>query len=93
MNYKTKKKVLGIVALSLCVLSTSAQDMTTFRGPARDGQYSAETGLLKQWPENGPQMLWETNEIGKGYSSPVIVGNMLYVTGMNDNQDRETFNA
>jgi outer membrane protein assembly factor BamB len=32
-------------------------DWTQFRGPNRDGK-SAETGLLKKWPEGGPQQLW-----------------------------------
>lgn len=90
---KTKRMIgLGAMALCLSVLSASAQDMTTFRGPARDGQY-AETGLLKQWPADGPEMLWETNDVGKGYSTPVIVGDRLYVTGMNENENQETFNA
>ena len=36
-----------------------------FRGPNRDGNFSDEKGLLKQWPEAGPQLLWETEAIGK----------------------------
>ena len=29
-----------------------------FRGPERNG-VSAEAGLLQEWPENGPELLWE----------------------------------
>ena len=59
MRMRRTKQMIGLGAMALClsVLSLSAQDMTNFRGPARDGQY-AETGLLKQWPANGPEMLW-----------------------------------
>ena len=64
-----------------------------FRGPNRDGNFSDEKGLLKQWPEAGPQLLWETEAIGKGYSSPVVVGDRLYVTGMSEDQSQEVLHA
>lgn len=47
--------------------------------PERSGTYP-ETGLLKEWPAGGPKLLWETMDAGKGYSSPVIVGDRLYLT-------------
>jgi len=34
-----------------------------FRGPNRDG-ISAETGLLKKWPAEGPKLLWTAKGIG-----------------------------
>ncbi len=39
-----------------------------FRGPARDG-LSADKGLLKQWPEDGPQVVWKSEGLGIGFSS------------------------
>jgi outer membrane protein assembly factor BamB len=51
-----------------------------FRGPRRDG-VSDETGLLQNWPESGPRLLWSAKGIGRGYSSPIIVNNSLFVTG------------
>ena len=75
-------------------LSLQAQNnFQGFRGPNRDGIYPAEKGLMKQWPAEGPQMLWEDLTIGKGYSSPVIVGDRLFITGMTEDEKQETFMA
>jgi outer membrane protein assembly factor BamB len=58
-------------------------DCPRFRGPACDGMFS-ETGLLKKWPENGPKLAWSTKGLGKGYSSATVVDGVIYVTGMDD---------
>lgn len=73
-------------------ISATAQSPYGFRGPERDGNYN-ESGLLKSWPADGPQLLWETMDAGKGYSSPVIYESRLYITGMNEDEDKETFSA
>ena len=51
-----------------------------WRGPNRDN-VSTETGLLKQWPENGPPLAWKATGIGKGYSSVSIAGDRIYTMG------------
>src|SRR5688572_8728218 len=51
-----------------------------FRGPRRDG-VSEERGLLQTWPTGGPKALWTASGAGKGFSSPVIAGGRLFVTG------------
>jgi hypothetical protein len=51
-----------------------------FRGPRRDG-ISHERGLLQSWPPTGPQLLSSITGLGRGYSSPIIVGNRLFITG------------
>ena len=51
-----------------------------FRGPRRDG-ISDERGLLGTWPEGGPKLLWTAKGAGKGFSSTIIGGGRLYVTG------------
>jgi hypothetical protein len=60
-----------IAALSLCFsvasvtssanrcLSTS--DWPQWRGPERNG-ISQERDLLKQWPKEGPKLLWQVND-------------------------------
>jgi len=57
-----------------------------WRGPERDGIYP-ETGLLKEWPKDGPPLLWKAEDLGKGYSSAVADGKAVYVTGMKDSTD------
>jgi outer membrane protein assembly factor BamB len=51
-----------------------------WRGPRRDG-VSQEKGLLPAWPQGGPPLLWKVDGLGTGWSSPIIVGEHLYITG------------
>jgi outer membrane protein assembly factor BamB len=55
-----------------------AADWPQWRGPERTG-VSEETGLLQQWPEGGPKLLWQANDMGYGYSTPAVVGDRLYL--------------
>lgn len=80
------------VLLAGLAAGASAQSPNGWRGPTHDGIYP-ETGLLKQWPTAGPEKLWETLDAGKGYSSPVIVGDRIYLTGMNEDETKEIFSA
>lgn len=56
-----------------------------WRGPRRDG-ISVETGLLKRWPEAGPSQMWRVDGVGRGWSSPIIVDGLIYVTGDKDGE-------
>ncbi|GIW93401.1 MAG: polyvinyl alcohol dehydrogenase [Pirellulaceae bacterium] len=58
-----------------------AADWPQWRGPARDGQ-SAERGLLGQWPQGGPPLVWKATGLGRGYSSVAVVGNRIYTAGL-----------
>lgn len=61
-------------------LAASAADWPHFRGPNSDG-ICPETGLLKEWPKEGPPLLWTAHGLGVGYSSVTIVGGKLYTMG------------
>lgn len=65
---------------------TYAQETFSWRPENRTG-VSAETGLLKQWPENGPELAWETLELAKGNSSPSFGNKKIYITGTIDDND------
>jgi outer membrane protein assembly factor BamB len=56
-----------------------------FHGLSRDNK-SAETGLLKKWPETGPELLWTIADLGKGYSSVSIAKGYLYTAGVIEKQ-------
>jgi outer membrane protein assembly factor BamB len=67
--------------LVLCsTLSLGAADWPQWRGPNRDGK-SADTGLLKQWPADGPKLLWTARGLGQGYGSISGKGDRLYAIG------------
>lgn len=78
-------KVQFLTVFLFFSLALNAQPVQ-WRGPDRDGHFP-ETGLLKEWPENGPEILLEAEGIGKGWSSPILAGDMIYVTGMIDTLD------
>lgn len=77
---------------SVIVSATShAADWPQWRGPARDG-HSPETGLLAEWPKDGPKLIWKITDAGSGYSTPSIVGDRIYLLG-NDGLENESVRA
>jgi len=79
-------RVPATAVLVLLFLSVAgAQDWPQFRGPDRDG-ISAEKGLLKKWPDAGPELLWQYDALGTGYSSVAVVGDRLYTAGARNGQ-------
>lgn len=60
-----------------------AQEVVEFRGVNRTGWYK-ESGLLKEWPENGPEMVTRIEGIGKGYSQPVFAEGKIFVSGIKE---------
>jgi len=52
-------------------------DWPQWRGPQRDG-ISKETGLLKEWPKDGPPLAWKVKGLGGGFSAPAIAGGRIF---------------
>ena len=71
-----------VCILTLLVSATAAvgDDWPQWRGPDRTG-VSKETGLLKDWPKEGPKLLWKVAGLGDGYSTPSVVGDLVYLMG------------
>lgn len=72
---------LGALSAAVLYLNTGnlqAGDYPQWRGPQRNG-VSPETGLLKEWPKEGPKLLWKVSDLGLGYSTPAVAGERLYV--------------
>jgi outer membrane protein assembly factor BamB len=84
-----KIRVWALAAIALLMLAQqafgqnggqSAANWPQWRGPNRDG-ISKETGLLKQWPAEGPPLVWKASGAGEGYSSFSIANGKLYTMG------------
>ncbi len=58
----------------------AVSDWPRFRGPENNG-ICTETGLLKEWPEEGPELLWMIEGLGKGYSTVSIAGGRIFTMG------------
>ena len=66
------KLFAGVLALTLLVhrgLGADNFDWPQWQGPARTA-HSKETGLLKEWPKDGPPLAWKTTALGGGDSTP-----------------------
>ena len=55
-----------------------AADWPQWRGPDRTG-ISGDTGLLQEWPKEGPKLRWKITDLGTGYSSPAVVKGVVYI--------------
>jgi len=83
LRFRFFPQLLFVVGFLLISFNANTQIHNTWRGPDRDGIYP-ETGLLTSWPEGGPEMVWAYEELGKGFSSPVIANGKIYVTGLEE---------
>jgi outer membrane protein assembly factor BamB len=70
--------VLSIVVCALLQAGARAEDWPQWRGLNRNG-HSNETGLLKEWPKDGPKLLWQVNDLGRGYATPSVAGGRIYL--------------
>lgn len=75
-----------VLCLSTEILAQTGGDWPQWRGPNRDG-ISKETGLLKEWPANGPPLMWKASGAGGGYSSFAVANGRLFTLGLRG--DRE----
>jgi outer membrane protein assembly factor BamB len=87
----TIRPFILISILQLACISYS-QTSAQWRGLMRDGHYPAEgidrnQSLQQSWPAEGPAMAWSVEGIGKGYSTAVSDGNMIYITGKKGDDD------
>lgn len=71
--------VLALSASAICA-EVAVADWPQWRGPNRD-DVSTETGLLKEWPPEGPKMVWKADGIGRGYSSVSVAGGKIFTMG------------
>lgn len=79
MRQASIRRLAGMfVMLTLCTAPAKGDDWAQWRGPNRDG-HSAETGLLKEWPADGPKLLYKVDGLGGGYSTPSVVGDRIYL--------------
>src|ERR1044072_1246239 len=80
-NTRVLLPAILLFALAQQALAQSADNGPQWRGPNRDG-ISKETGLLKQWPAEGPPLVWKASGAGGGYSTVSVADGRLYTMGL-----------
>jgi outer membrane protein assembly factor BamB len=81
----------GIAGLLFAAATAAAADPGMFdwpqwRGPDRNG-LSKETGLLSEWPADGPTQAWKITGLGDGYSTPSVSAGRIYLLGTVGNDE------
>ena len=87
-----KKFFTALLSAAICTGALAQVTPYGWRGPEHNGYYP-DKGLLKTWPAEGPELVFETEDAGKGYSSPVVVGDKVFVTGLNEDGTKEVFQS
>jgi outer membrane protein assembly factor BamB len=71
---------LAVGSLVSTSIAAPDSDWPGHMGPHRDNR-SADTGLIHQWPAEGPKQLWKVENLGPGWSSIAVAGGSIYTTG------------
>lgn len=75
------RRLFFTLFIAVFCISVMAQDIFQWRGPNRNGIYN-ETGLMKKWPDGGPKMVWNFNELGEGHTSAAVTSTGIFTSGM-----------
>ena len=68
------------------ILTLQAEDWPRFRGPNGDGTSAAEDTPIK-WNDT-ENVKWRIDLPGKGFSSPIVVGDKVFVTAYSGSRAR-----
>lgn len=65
--------IIASTALLTCLACTRGhiEESAQWRGAMRDGIFE-ETELLDQWPQEGPELIWVFEGLGRGYAAPAV---------------------
>ena len=78
-----KKRIFCLLIGLLFYISNGfSQDWPQYLGPDRNG-VSAQKGILRSWPEQGPEILWTVN-LGIGFGGPVVKDGKVYLLDRDD---------
>ena len=76
-----KKFICILLFGCFVVFQLPAQEVTCWRGKNSEAKYPA-SNLLADWAETGPDILWHSDIVGDGFSSPVFANGKIYCAGL-----------
>lgn len=77
-----KTKVMLIAAIVTITTGSTLANWPQYLGPNRNS-ISDQKGILRSWPENGPEVLW-TVTVGIGFGGPVVKDGNVYLLDRDD---------
>ena len=75
-------RAIVIISVLLAAHSILGADWPQYLGPNRNST-SEEKGILRSWPENGPEVLW-TVGVGTGFGGPAVKDGKVYLLDRDD---------
>ena len=60
--------------------AAGSHDWPQWQGPERTN-LNTETGLLPDWPKDGPPLAWSVKGMGAGYSTPSVAAGRIFLMG------------
>ena len=73
-------RYVSLVALVMSGATAFAADWPQWQGSDRNA-ISKETGLLKEWPKDGPTLVWKVTGLGGGDSASSVADGKLFGMG------------
>jgi alcohol dehydrogenase (cytochrome c) len=77
---------ITLASLAAGTLHVLSADWPQWQGPDRNA-VSKETGLLQEWPKEGPPLAWTMKGLGGGYGAPSIAAGRMF--GMSNRAEDE----
>jgi outer membrane protein assembly factor BamB len=82
MKIKLFYFIILVVVVLMNQATLLAQDWPQYLGPERNST-SEQEGILRVWPEEGPEVLWSV-VVGIGYGGPVVKEGKVYLLDRDD---------
>ena len=79
---KTETRLITMILAPLIATCAFSADWPQYYGPHRDST-SAEKGILRTWPAEGPKVLW-TAPLGIGFGGPAVSAGKVYLLDRDD---------
>ena len=93
MKNQFAKSLLGGITLStfLSISSIAADsgNWLNWRGPYQNGVAESGQNLPVEWSEN-KNVKWKAPVPGRGHSSPVVVGNRIFLTTAREDEEKQS---
>lgn len=86
IRFRRMFRLHSLLIVLIWLISTmhlQAGDWPQWRGPNRDA-ISLETGLLQEWTDEGPKLVWHAKGLGRGYASIVTSNGTVITMGKRD---------
>lgn len=82
----TTRALFFLACITLCGSLSHAEDWPRWRGPAATA-VSTETGLIQEWPADGPEVAWKLENVGAAYSTVSVADGRVFTMGNVPNED------